>query len=486
MRVRSTLTALALTLTVGIAGAQSLVITEVMYNPPEGGVDSLEFIEIYNPGTTAVDVANYTLSVGGVNALDTLKGSLAPKSFYVSTVNARAFETIYKVKPTSQWSGGGLFNGGNREVKLQDATGATVVAFTYLNSAPWPAISGSNGPSIELCGLSADPTQGGNWLASTVKVGVMVNNQELLASPFEFTPGNCGGVAARFPVRTIASLRANNAAGVARLNDSLATVTGLAVGINLRRGRGLQFTLIDANNTAGIGVFLANDSLGYAIREGDRLEIAGRIGQFNGLTQIEPSSIKRLSNTTNLPDPTPVTRLDESTESRLVSIVGRIVDFDGYQPMSDRSYNLKVLTAPGDTAIVRLAGVNRVQLPVGGGTSLRFTGIGNQFDDSSPFTSGYQLLPRRTGDISPLSAVREVAAEEVFAVSRTGRAIQLRLFQPTTAVTLYDALGRRVAFAKTGGLDRYTFEDTSVGAGLLIVRAVLPTGEQATQIVVRY
>ena len=28
--------------------AQDLVISEIMYNPPESGTDSLEFIEIYN------------------------------------------------------------------------------------------------------------------------------------------------------------------------------------------------------------------------------------------------------------------------------------------------------------------------------------------------------------------------------------------------------------------------------------------------------
>ena len=41
-----------------------LVITEIMYNPPESGTDSLEFIEIYNNGTDAVNMDGFTFVDG--------------------------------------------------------------------------------------------------------------------------------------------------------------------------------------------------------------------------------------------------------------------------------------------------------------------------------------------------------------------------------------------------------------------------------------
>ena len=34
-----------------------IVITEIMYNPPESGTDSLEFIEIYNKGEGTIDLS---------------------------------------------------------------------------------------------------------------------------------------------------------------------------------------------------------------------------------------------------------------------------------------------------------------------------------------------------------------------------------------------------------------------------------------------
>ena len=38
-----------------------IVITEIMYNPPEANTDSLEYIEIYNNGNTTVDLENWSL-----------------------------------------------------------------------------------------------------------------------------------------------------------------------------------------------------------------------------------------------------------------------------------------------------------------------------------------------------------------------------------------------------------------------------------------
>ena len=47
-----------------LPGPKALVITEIMYNPPESGVDSLEFIEIYNNDVVNVNLEGYTLKYG--------------------------------------------------------------------------------------------------------------------------------------------------------------------------------------------------------------------------------------------------------------------------------------------------------------------------------------------------------------------------------------------------------------------------------------
>lgn len=46
------------------AQTPKIVITEIMYNSPESGTDSLEFIELYNNEDTAVILTGYTFSSG--------------------------------------------------------------------------------------------------------------------------------------------------------------------------------------------------------------------------------------------------------------------------------------------------------------------------------------------------------------------------------------------------------------------------------------
>ncbi|MBK6497626.1 MAG: lamin tail domain-containing protein [Saprospiraceae bacterium] len=41
-----------------------IVISEISYNPPESGTDSLEYIEIYNAGNAGVNLKDYKFSKG--------------------------------------------------------------------------------------------------------------------------------------------------------------------------------------------------------------------------------------------------------------------------------------------------------------------------------------------------------------------------------------------------------------------------------------
>src|SRR5210317_452212 len=41
-----------------------VVITEIMYNPPESGNDSTEYIEIFNAGSEDISLLNYSFSAG--------------------------------------------------------------------------------------------------------------------------------------------------------------------------------------------------------------------------------------------------------------------------------------------------------------------------------------------------------------------------------------------------------------------------------------
>jgi len=41
-----------------------IVITEIMYNPPESGTDSLEFLELYNNGVEIVNLEGFYFAEG--------------------------------------------------------------------------------------------------------------------------------------------------------------------------------------------------------------------------------------------------------------------------------------------------------------------------------------------------------------------------------------------------------------------------------------
>ena len=46
------------------AAHSQIVITEIMYNPPESGVDSLEYIELYNASAATVDISGWNFTQG--------------------------------------------------------------------------------------------------------------------------------------------------------------------------------------------------------------------------------------------------------------------------------------------------------------------------------------------------------------------------------------------------------------------------------------
>ncbi|MGE5294941.1 MAG: lamin tail domain-containing protein, partial [Solirubrobacterales bacterium] len=117
---------------------QNLRITEIMYNPGEGGFDNglYEFIELRNIGTTAVmldgvsltEGVSYTFQQGG-------NVSLAAGECIVIVRDRPAFISRYgdgvRLAP-------GIFTGnfdnGGEKIKLEDAAGGTILDFKYRDT----------------------------------------------------------------------------------------------------------------------------------------------------------------------------------------------------------------------------------------------------------------------------------------------------------------------------------------------------------------
>jgi len=162
----------------------NLVITEIMYNPPEAGLDSLEFIEIYNQGNVTDTLSGYYFS--GVNFVFP-ELILDPGAFVVTAVNSSAMLNTFGIN-CLQWTAGALLNG-SELILLHDLYGNVIDSVNYDDDLPWPPEADGNGASIMLCDPTLDNSIGGNWAASA---NFVTNNQA--GNPVYATPGfsECG------------------------------------------------------------------------------------------------------------------------------------------------------------------------------------------------------------------------------------------------------------------------------------------------------
>jgi plastocyanin/DNA/RNA endonuclease YhcR with UshA esterase domain len=197
-----------------------------------------------------------------------------------------------------------------------------------------------------------------------------------------------------YPIYDVATVTSNDVEGVADSLDVVCELQGVVYGIDMQGGASIQFTLIDA--TGGIGVFSGND-FGYTVVEGNEVIVRGVIDQFNGLTQINPDTLILVSASNPLVTPLVVTALDETTESELIRING-VTLVDPGQWNTGSSFNADI-TDGTNTYQMRVdsdTDLSDESAPVG---AFDLVGLGGQFDSSSPFDGGYQILPRYIPDV---------------------------------------------------------------------------------------
>ena len=84
-----------------------IVITEIMYNTPDSGVDLSEYIELFNAGNSIVDLTGYSFSQGITHTFT--GGSINPNEYFIITVSMSELDNRYGVGTAdAQWTSGGL------------------------------------------------------------------------------------------------------------------------------------------------------------------------------------------------------------------------------------------------------------------------------------------------------------------------------------------------------------------------------------------
>ena len=156
-----------------------LIITEIMYNPPESGADLFEYIELYNNGPTAINLKDHRL-VDGVSF--TFPGYVLGEGEYVIIAeNAEEMSGNFDVGDVFEWQGS--LNNNGEPIALFNPDGDLIDEVIYNSGNGWPTDANGNGSAIVLCNLQGDNNNPENWKAATTPTGVISNGVEILGNP---------------------------------------------------------------------------------------------------------------------------------------------------------------------------------------------------------------------------------------------------------------------------------------------------------------
>ena len=159
-------------------------INEVHYNGPRNNVGS-EFIELYNPFSTPVNVGGWAFTKG-VQFTIPSGTQITGNGYLVIAQNPATLAALYPgVTALGPWTGG-LSSDGDT-IELRDATNTQVDQLDYGFNTPWPVPPNGDGPSLELMNPSLDNDIGGHWRSSTMAAAA--TNYVSAGSSWNYRPG---------------------------------------------------------------------------------------------------------------------------------------------------------------------------------------------------------------------------------------------------------------------------------------------------------
>jgi len=224
--------------------------------------------------------------------------------------------------------------------------------------------------------------------------------------------------------------------------DQTVTVTGIATApTNLFDDYHLEIFLQDT--TGGINVWVYGAASSYSVSLGDSITVTSKVAQYNGLTELGTSTsyttIINHSTASVMPSAQAITCAElqntfegdysEPNESLLVRLDNLTITSGSWPETPGGNTQIQVDDGTGIAMIYidQDTPVNGSPQPESG---FSIVGIIKQYDSSSPYTSGYQLIPRYVSDIIPpggatlqLADVRNVtptSADILFVTSQAG------------------------------------------------------------------
>ncbi len=144
------------------------VINEINYNSA-AGFDPGDWVELYNPGTVALDLGGWTFKDGNDAHAFVIPGgtTLAAEGYLVLCTSSTAFAACFPTVTDYIGDTGFGLSGSGEAVRLFDTASVLADSVLYSDNSPWPSEPDGNGPTLELIDPLSDNTLGANWNAST-------------------------------------------------------------------------------------------------------------------------------------------------------------------------------------------------------------------------------------------------------------------------------------------------------------------------------
>lgn len=237
----------------------NLRISELMYNPADATPpdttdnDEFEFVELFNGGTTTLDLGGVTLA-GGIDFTFTAGTTLAPGAYLVVVENAVAFASRYNGVTIAGEFGGKLSDDGER-ITLLTASGEVIESLDFSNA--WVPDTNGGGRSLTAINPMAQPAllnSAANWKASADALG---------------SPGRADVVAPPVPPTAPSGLQVTATAPrqvTVRWTDQSTDETGFAIERSIDGGLTFDLLEVVAANTTTYDDITAEPESSYVYR----------------------------------------------------------------------------------------------------------------------------------------------------------------------------------------------------------------------------
>ncbi|MEK7257315.1 MAG: lamin tail domain-containing protein, partial [Bacteroidota bacterium] len=159
--------------------SQNIVISEIMYNNP--GVDDYEYVELYNNGSTTVNLGGWAFTKGITYTFPSV--SMAPGDFLVVAKDSAIFEAAFGVAAFQWGANGGALNNSGETILLVNSSSGFVDSVAYAAASPWPGAANGLGASLVLCDFGSNNNLPGNWAAAITPTNVILSGIQVLANP---------------------------------------------------------------------------------------------------------------------------------------------------------------------------------------------------------------------------------------------------------------------------------------------------------------